>query len=81
MRAVLLNAPGERIAQPPCPRIGHRTDAVVRVVAAGICGTNLRAYAGRPGTLVRVPKDERDERIPAARTVRSTRCSASRAMS
>ena len=49
MRAAMLRAPGRvTVEQVPDPRIEHPSDAVVRVVAAGICGTDLRGYLGRP---------------------------------
>jgi hypothetical protein len=37
------------VEQVPDPRIEFPADAVVRVVAAGICGTDLRGYRGLPG--------------------------------
>ncbi|WP_039924234.1 alcohol dehydrogenase catalytic domain-containing protein [Amycolatopsis decaplanina] len=50
MRAAILRAPGHvDVGHVPDPRIEHPSDAVVRVVAAGICGTDLRGYQGRPG--------------------------------
>lgn len=50
MKAALLNAPGELVVgELPDPVVELPTDAVVRVVAAGVCGTDLRAYTGRPG--------------------------------
>ncbi|WP_231386791.1 alcohol dehydrogenase catalytic domain-containing protein [Nocardia sp. BMG111209] len=50
MRAVLLDAPGAiTVGEVPDAALEAPTDAVVRVIAAGICGTDLRAYAGRPG--------------------------------
>ncbi|MFI7123856.1 alcohol dehydrogenase catalytic domain-containing protein [Amycolatopsis sp. NPDC049868] len=48
----MLRVPGRlTVEQVPDPRIEHPSDAVVRVVAAGICGTDLRCYAGRPGPI------------------------------
>lgn len=50
MRAVLLNAPGEIVVgEVDDAGVRDSTDAVVRVIAAGICGTDIRAFAGRPG--------------------------------
>jgi threonine dehydrogenase-like Zn-dependent dehydrogenase len=50
MRAVLLSAPGQvGVGHVPDPRIEHPDDAIVRVVAAGICGTDVRGYLGQPG--------------------------------
>ncbi|GHF81316.1 hypothetical protein FHX82_003188 [Amycolatopsis bartoniae] len=50
MKAALLRGPGELVVEDvPDPRIEEPTDAVVRVLAAGICGTDLRGYAGLPG--------------------------------
>lgn len=56
MRAVILHAPGElSVESVPDPVLEEPTDAVVRVVAAGICGTDLRGLAGHPGP-VRGPR-------------------------
>jgi threonine dehydrogenase-like Zn-dependent dehydrogenase len=53
MRATLLNAPGQIVLENvPDPRIEHPGDAVVRVVASCICGSDLwpfRGIAERPG--------------------------------
>jgi len=50
MKAAILHGPGDvRIEDVPDPRVEQPTDAVVRVIAAGICGTDLRGYAGQPG--------------------------------
>ncbi len=50
MRAAMLDQPGKlTIHKVPDPTVKFPTDAVVRVVASGICGTDVRAYAGRPG--------------------------------
>jgi threonine dehydrogenase-like Zn-dependent dehydrogenase len=50
MKAAVLNGPGQvTVEQVPDPRIECSTDAVVRVVFAGICGTDLRGYRGLPG--------------------------------
>lgn len=50
MRAALLNGPRELfVGEMPDPVVELPTDAVVRVVAAGICGMDVRAYSGRPG--------------------------------
>ncbi|MFD9698151.1 alcohol dehydrogenase catalytic domain-containing protein [Lentzea sp. NPDC059081] len=50
MKAAVLSAPGVvGVADVPDARIEKPGDAVVRVVAAGICGTDLRGYAGLPG--------------------------------
>lgn len=50
MRAALLDAPGDvQVRMVPDPVVEHPTDAVVRIVAAGICGTDVRAFTGRPG--------------------------------
>lgn len=56
MRAAVLRGPGRvTVDQVPDPKIEQPTDAVVRVVASGICGTDLRGYLGRPGP-VRGPR-------------------------
>ncbi|WP_040798016.1 zinc-binding dehydrogenase [Nocardia higoensis] len=50
MKAVMLTSPGElEVTEVPDARLENPADAVVRIVAAGICGTDLRAFAGRPG--------------------------------
>ncbi|MDT7536635.1 MAG: hypothetical protein QOI82_220 [Actinomycetota bacterium] len=47
MRATVLNAPGEiRLVDVPDPKIELPTDAVVRVVASCICGSDLWPYRG-----------------------------------
>jgi threonine dehydrogenase-like Zn-dependent dehydrogenase len=48
MRAVTFQAPHEvRIDDRPEPEIEARTDAVVRIEASGICGSDLHIYHGR----------------------------------
>jgi 2-desacetyl-2-hydroxyethyl bacteriochlorophyllide A dehydrogenase len=48
MRAVTFQAPQEvRIEDKPEPEIGSREDAVVRVEASGVCGSDLHIYHGR----------------------------------
>jgi 2-desacetyl-2-hydroxyethyl bacteriochlorophyllide A dehydrogenase len=48
MRAVTFQAPGEvRIEQKPDPEVAAGDDAVVRVEASGICGSDLHIYHGR----------------------------------
>jgi 2-desacetyl-2-hydroxyethyl bacteriochlorophyllide A dehydrogenase len=48
MRAVTFQAPGEvRIEERPEPVLGAADDAVVRVEASGICGSDLHIYHGR----------------------------------
>jgi 2-desacetyl-2-hydroxyethyl bacteriochlorophyllide A dehydrogenase len=48
MRAVTFQAPGEvRIEEKPNPEIVAADDAVVRVEASGICGSDLHIYHGR----------------------------------
>ena len=47
MRAAVFEGPGNiRIQQVPDPEVELATDAVVRVVAAGICGSDLWSYRG-----------------------------------
>ena len=48
MRAVTFQAPGEvRVDEKPEPQLeGHR-DAIVRVEASGVCGSDLHIYHGR----------------------------------
>jgi len=49
MKAALLSGPGEMaIGEVPDAVLEHPTDAVVRVVLAAICGTDVHAYRGRP---------------------------------
>jgi 2-desacetyl-2-hydroxyethyl bacteriochlorophyllide A dehydrogenase len=48
MRAVTFQAPGEvRIDEKSDPEVGAADDAVVRVEASGICGSDLHIYHGR----------------------------------
>ena len=48
MRAVTFQAPGEvRIEEKPDPEVEAADDAVVRVEASGICGSDLHIYHGR----------------------------------
>src|SRR3954465_6705743 len=47
MRGVVLHAPGDvRVEQRPDPTIEQPTDAVIRVVAACVCGSDLWPYRG-----------------------------------
>ncbi|WP_432041970.1 zinc-dependent alcohol dehydrogenase family protein [Streptomyces cadmiisoli] len=47
MRATVIHGPNDiRIEDVPDPRIQHPTDAVVRVINACICGSDLWAYRG-----------------------------------
>jgi 2-desacetyl-2-hydroxyethyl bacteriochlorophyllide A dehydrogenase len=48
MRAVTFQAPEEvRVEEKPDPEIAAADDAVVRVAASGICGSDLHIYHGR----------------------------------
>src|SRR5918912_2343300 len=48
MRAVTFQAPGEvRVEERPAPDPVAADDAVVRVEATGICGSDLHIYHGR----------------------------------
>ncbi len=48
MRAVTFQAPGEvRVDERPAPEPAARDDAVVRIQATGICGSDLHIYHGR----------------------------------
>jgi 2-desacetyl-2-hydroxyethyl bacteriochlorophyllide A dehydrogenase len=48
MRAVTFQAPGEvRVEEKPAPEIVATDDALVRVEATGICGSDLHIYHGR----------------------------------
>jgi 2-desacetyl-2-hydroxyethyl bacteriochlorophyllide A dehydrogenase len=48
MRAVTFQAPGEVLVEDvPEPEIAHPQDAIVRVQASGICGSDLHIYHGR----------------------------------
>jgi 2-desacetyl-2-hydroxyethyl bacteriochlorophyllide A dehydrogenase len=48
MQAVTFQAPGEvRIEARPEPELSARDDAVVRVEATGVCGSDLHIYHGR----------------------------------
>ena len=47
MRAAVFEGPGNiRIQQVPDPEVELATDAVVRIVSAGICGSDLWSYRG-----------------------------------
>ncbi len=48
MRAVTFQAPGEvRISEKPDPVVGSPDEALVRVEATGVCGSDLHIYHGR----------------------------------
>src|SRR6188472_1861305 len=48
MRAVTFQSPGEvRVDEKPDPEIGAADEAVVRVEASGICGSDLHIFHGR----------------------------------
>lgn len=48
MRAVTFQAPGEvRLEEKPDPQVVAADDAVIRVEASGICGSDLHIYHGR----------------------------------
>jgi threonine dehydrogenase-like Zn-dependent dehydrogenase len=47
LRGVVLHAPGDvRVEQRPDPRIEHPTDAIIRLSAACVCGSDLWPYRG-----------------------------------
>jgi threonine dehydrogenase-like Zn-dependent dehydrogenase len=51
MRATVMYGAGDvRVEQVPDPVVQDPTDAVVRVVAAGICGSDLWGYGSMPAT-------------------------------
>src|SRR3954466_7661637 len=48
MQAVTFQAPGEvRLEERPEPELIERDDAIVRVEATGVCGSDLHIYHGR----------------------------------
>jgi 2-desacetyl-2-hydroxyethyl bacteriochlorophyllide A dehydrogenase len=48
MQAVTFQAPGEvRVEERPEPELAARDDAIVRVEATGVCGSDLHIYHGR----------------------------------
>ena len=48
MRAVTFQAPGEVLVQEvPAPQLQHPQDALVKIEATGICGSDLHIYHGR----------------------------------
>ena len=50
MRAVTFQAPGEvRVDEKPEPEIATADEAIVRVEATGVCGSDLHIYHGRVG--------------------------------
>jgi 2-desacetyl-2-hydroxyethyl bacteriochlorophyllide A dehydrogenase len=74
MRAVTFQAPGEvRVEDVPEPQLAEPTDAIVRIEASGVCGSDLHIYHGRVkiepgftigheyvGTVVAVGEEVRD---------------------
>jgi threonine dehydrogenase-like Zn-dependent dehydrogenase len=51
MRATLIYGAGDvRVEQVPDPRIEKTTDAIVRVLASCICGSDLHPYHNKPAT-------------------------------
>jgi 2-desacetyl-2-hydroxyethyl bacteriochlorophyllide A dehydrogenase len=57
MRAVTFQAPGEvRIEERPEPTLEHPDEAIIRIEASGVCGSDLHIYHGRvpvePGTVI-----------------------------
>lgn len=57
MRAVTFQAPNEvRVEDVPEPELLHTTDAIVRIEATGVCGSDLHIYHGRvkiePGFII-----------------------------
>ena len=59
MRGAVMYGPGDvRVEEREEPRIVEPTDAVIRVSAACVCGSDLRPYRGverPPGSLLRQP--------------------------
>ncbi len=56
MRATMMYGAGDvRVEERPDPTLREPTDAVVRVVVAGICGSDLHPYASMPSTDVGRP--------------------------
>src|ERR671924_1688322 len=48
MQAVTFQAPGEiRVEEKPEPELAAADDAIVRVTATGVCGSDLHIYHGR----------------------------------
>src|SRR5437660_11357051 len=48
MKAITFQAPGEvRLEERPDPELEDATDAIVRVEASGVCGSDLHIYHGR----------------------------------
>ena len=57
MRAVTFQAPGEvRVDERPDPELQDPGDAVVRIEATGVCGSDLHIFHGRvaiePGFII-----------------------------
>jgi threonine dehydrogenase-like Zn-dependent dehydrogenase len=58
MKAVVFYGPGDiRVSEEPDPKLQQRTDAVVRLTASAICGTDLHMVRGtmpgmEPGTIL-----------------------------
>ncbi|HEY7256661.1 MAG TPA: alcohol dehydrogenase catalytic domain-containing protein, partial [Solirubrobacterales bacterium] len=48
MKAVTFQAPGEvRVEEKPDPEVGAPDEALVRVEASGVCGSDLHIFHGR----------------------------------
>src|SRR3954470_17580578 len=48
MRAVTFQAPGQvRVEEKPDPQLSAADDALIRIEASGICGSDLHIYHGR----------------------------------
>ncbi len=48
MQAVTFQGPGEvRVEERPEPELVARDDAIVRIEATGVCGSDLHIYHGR----------------------------------
>ena len=77
MRAVTFQAPGEvRVEEVPEPELIEAGDAIVRIEATGVCGSDLHIYHGRVqiepgftigheyvGTVIEVGTDVRDVQV------------------
>jgi len=72
MRAAIFNAPKDiTIGDRPSPAVQEPTDAVVRVVLACVCGSDLWYYRGESD---HAAGSIGHESAPATRTTCSNRC-------
>ena len=71
MKAVVLAGVGDlRLEDVPDPVIEEPGDAVVRVLATGLCGADLFPFHGHTPGFVMPPRPERTDEYPATLDLR-----------